>query len=206
MTRQAYDALAAQYARLLPDLRAEAPPDRAVLSAFVELAGGGAVVEMGCGAGRIAAHLRESGLAVAGVDLSPGMIGQARAAHPELPLAVGDLRALPLREGSLSGVVCWYSLIHLAPDELPHACAGLARVTRPGGPVLVAFQAGGGERVERSTSYGLPVALSYYRHRVEQVADLLREAGCRLQSVVRREPTLPHETAPQAFVLAVRAG
>ena len=35
-TRNAFNAVAADYARLLPDLRAEAPLDRAVLTAFVE--------------------------------------------------------------------------------------------------------------------------------------------------------------------------
>lgn len=44
-----------------------------------------AVAELGCGPGRVTAHLRDLGLDVFGVDLSPVMIDLAREAYPELP-------------------------------------------------------------------------------------------------------------------------
>ena len=203
--RAAYDAVADEYARLLPDLRAEAPLDQAVLGAFVELAsGGGCIGDLGCGAGRITSHLSHAGLSVVGLDLSPGMVRAARAAHPELAFAVGDLCALPVRDGGLAGVLSWYSVINLQPEALPLVFAELARVARPDAPLLVAFQCGQGERVDRSAAYGRQVPLTYYRHSIEQVAELLVAAGFSMHATVRREQSLPHETTPQAFVLAVR--
>ncbi len=77
--------------------------------------------------------------------------------------------------------------------ELPHAAEA---------SVVVAFQSGEGERVDRTTAYGHPVPLTYYRHRIADVADALAGAGFALHATVRREPSLAHETTPQAFLLA----
>lgn len=206
-TRDAYDAVASDYARLLPDMTAEAPLDRAILAAFVEMAkqsGDGLVAEVGCGSGRVTAHVADAALRIVGLDLSPAMVAVARSAHPDLAFAVAHAGALPLRSGALAGLVAWYSLINLQTDLLRGVFAEFARVTRPGAPVVVAFQSGEGERVDRPTSYGHPVPLTYYRHRLEEVADALVSADFAMHAVVRREPSLAHETTPQAFLLAQR--
>lgn len=206
-TQRAYDAVAGDYARLVPDLSLEASLDRAVLTAFVELLGGpsGApVVDVGCGTGRVTAHLADAGLLVVGLDLSPGMLAAARLRHPGLPLAVAHAAALPVRSSSLAGAVAWYSLIHLPPSTLPAVARELARAVRPGAPVLVAFQSGEGERVDRPSAYGRPVPLTSYRHRVEDMAGALAAAGFDPCVTLCREAVLAHETAPQAFLLVRR--
>lgn len=206
-TQATYDAVAADYARLLPDLSVEAPLDRAVLVCFADLVeelGGGLVADVGCGSGRVTAHLAERDLRVVGVDLSPGMLTQARRAHPHLALAVAHAAALPVRSGVLAGLVAWYSLIHLPGDRLAGVFAEFARVTTRGAPVLVAFQCGEGQRVERLTSFGPPSPLTSYRHRIDDVAGALDAAGFAPYATVRREPALAHETTPQAFLLAQR--
>lgn len=202
-TRHAYDAVAEDYARLLPDLSLEAPLDRAVLGAFAELLSGQPdplVADVGCGTGRVARHLRGAGLRVVGLDLSPGMLR----ACGDLPVAAGDARRLPLRDAVLDGLLAWYSLIHLPEAALPGVFAEFARVTRPGAPVLVAFQSGHGQRVDRTTSYGRPVPLSYLRHDVDAVAAALREAGFAAYATVRREAALSFESTPQAALLVHR--
>jgi SAM-dependent methyltransferase len=53
-------------------------------------------LDIGCGTGNHLASLRSRDIAVAGVDISPGMVAQARLAHPEIPFYVGsaqDFRA-----------------------------------------------------------------------------------------------------------------
>lgn len=204
-TQQAFDAVAADYAALLPDLSVEAPLDRAVLGAFVEMvrqAGDGVVADVGCGTGRVAAHLAEQGLRVVGFDVSPRMVALARGAHRDV--AVAHVRELPVRSGALGGVLAWYSLINLGVERLVDAVHELARVTRPGAPVLLAFQSGEGERVDRTTAYGRAVPMTYVRHRVEVVEQALTEAQLAVHATVRRRAALAHETTPQAFVLAVR--
>ncbi|MGN9846219.1 class I SAM-dependent methyltransferase [Nonomuraea sp. H19] len=56
----------------------------AAFAEFVRAGGAGRVAELGCGTGRVAAHLRDLELDVLGVDLSPVMIDLDRQAHPDL--------------------------------------------------------------------------------------------------------------------------
>ncbi len=91
-TRAAYDTVAVDYARLLPDLRAETPLDQAMLDTFVELtkaADLGPIADLGCGTGRITAHLGSLGVDVFGIDLSPAMVDVARRTHPHQHFDVG---------------------------------------------------------------------------------------------------------------------
>jgi uncharacterized protein len=63
------------------------------------------------------------------------MIEQARLLFPGGSDQVGDLRQLmrPVAADGWGAVLGWYSLIHLAPSELPAAVAALVRPLRPGG-------------------------------------------------------------------------
>lgn len=207
-TRQAYDTVAEDYARLVPDMSLETPLDRAVVAAFAEMLAahtGALVGEIGCGAGRVTKHLHDAGLRMVGLDLSPGMAAIARTSHPGLPFAAADAAALPLHAGALAGLVAWYSLIHLPTSALAEVFTEFARVTTAGAPVLVAFQCGDGERVDRTTSYGQRVPLTYYRHRTDEVTAALESAGFVLHATISRVPALSFESTPQAAVLAHRA-
>ena len=203
--RAAYDLMAGRYAEAFPDLAAEAPADRELLD---ELAAAvrptGPLLDAGCGTGRVAAYLRRRGVAVVGLDLSAGMLAEARRRDPGQPVVRSRLRQLPVRDGAAGGVLAWYSVIHTAPGDLPAVVAELARVLAPGAPALVGFQCGEGERVERTEAFGQPVRRTNYRHRVELVAGLLEGHGVALTRSVVREPWAEHETAPQAFLLGVR--
>lgn len=208
-TRAVYDATAASYARLVgTELTAavEGPVDRALLVAFVESLGepAGPVADVGCGPGRVAAFLSARGVDVVGVDVSPAMLAVARAAHPTIRFAEGRLTRLPFRERSLRGAVCWYSIIHTPSECLDEVFADLARVLAHDGRLLVAFQAGAGERVQRAQAYGTDVTLTSYRHSPEDVARRLASAGLRVHVRTVREPELDHESTAQAFVLAHR--
>jgi SAM-dependent methyltransferase len=205
-TRTAYDTVAVTYEALLRDALAASPDDRAVLALFAErvrLSGGGSVGDLGCGPGRITSHLHDLGLDVFGVDLSPAMVAVARRAHPRLPFEVGSLRALPVRDDALAGAVAWYSVIHTPPERLPDVVGELVRVVRPGGWLVLAFQAGDGEW-RKIAGYGHDVDLEAWWHSPSYVESLLAEAGAPVQVRVVREPE-GVETTRQAYLLATVA-
>ena len=208
-TRTAYDTVAASYAELLDGALATSPWDRALLGVFAEqvlAAGGGPVGDLGCGPGRVTAHLADLGLDAAGVDLSPGMVDVARRIHPGLRFSVGSLAALDLPDAGLAGALAWYSLIHTPPARQPAALAEIARVLRPGGVLLVAFQAGDDDAVHHRRGYGHDISLPGWRLDPDRVAHQLTDAGFAVRARVVRAPEPPHERSPQVSLLAVREG
>src|SRR5215218_9435533 len=133
--RAAHDVLAEVYADRLAGALDAMPIERAVLGLFAELVTpGGTVGDIGCGTGRLAPFLAGRGLTPRGVDLSPEMVRVARRDHRKFRFDVADLRALPFADAELDGVVCWYSLMYLAPVHRPAAYNELARVLKPGAP------------------------------------------------------------------------
>jgi ubiquinone/menaquinone biosynthesis C-methylase UbiE len=123
------------------------------LGAIVELAGQ-AVVEVGCGTGRLTEVLLDAGARVIATEREPAMLAVAQrrlADRPRLELRVADARQLPLPDASADiGVAGWVfgHLRHWWPDqwrdEIGRALDELARVLRPGGTTIVVETLGTG--------------------------------------------------------------
>lgn len=100
------------------------------------------LLDVGCGIGddvrALAALVGASGRVV-GLDNSETMLAKARGLSAEAPLAgefvLGDLLALPFEDASFDGCHAERVLIHSADPE--RALVEMARVTRPGGVVVV---------------------------------------------------------------------
>lgn len=201
-TRESYDRVAVDYAALLADELVAKPFDRALLTAFAELAAGagGTIADLGCGPGRVAGFLHATGADVFGIDLSPAMVAEARRRFPALRFEVGDLSALDVAAASVGGVVAWYSVIHTPDEGLPGVFAEFARVLRPGGWLLLASQTGDGVR-RLSHAYGHDVDLQSHRRTPALLSALLAEAGLETVSTTVRRPE-PPESVAQAYLLA----
>ncbi|MFT4513396.1 MAG: SAM-dependent methyltransferase [Planctomycetota bacterium] len=94
------------------------------------------VVDLGCGAGFLAAWLAERSDEVIGVDHSERMLAEARANVPGAEFRQGELDALPLEDAEVHAAFANLVWHHL-PD---HAAAAreVHRIVRPGGHVVVA--------------------------------------------------------------------
>jgi SAM-dependent methyltransferase len=186
----AYDVAAATYADRFAGELAGKPLDRQLLDQFARgVAGQGPVWDVGCGAaGHITRFLADQGVEVIGSDISPGVVAEARRRQPDLDFRVADLRRLPVPDGSLAGILAFYSLIHLPRPQLPVALAEFRRALAPAGALLVAMhsattwspEAGfgpddgeAGEIVE-AEAFGHPVEL---RVTLIYPAELTRMAG-----------------------------
>lgn len=184
-TRNSYDTVAVSYARLVHDLLAGAPHERAALASFAKLvqgAGGGPVADVGCGPGRITAHLHTLGVDAFGIDLSPGMIDVARRDHPELRFEVGSMTDLDLADGSVTGLIAWYSLIHIPDDQIGAVFTHFRRVVRPGGPLLLGFHVGDETTLKTEGYGGHPMNVRVHRRQPAQVAAWLRQHGFTVDS------------------------
>jgi SAM-dependent methyltransferase len=206
VVRDAYDTVAEDYATHLPDTRAEAPLDLAMVDAFAEAVTSGEdalVLDAGCGAGRMSRHLEKRGCAVEGVDLSSAMGAMARRDNPHLTFTVGSLTDLPYADDRFAGVMLWYSIIHTPPAGQARIVEEVARVLRPGGYLIVGFQSGEGTR-DVSAAYrrfGHEVRLERYLYTPDDVAARLEAVGLReVCRLVRRAQG--KERDDQAVLLA----
>lgn len=185
VTADAYDAVAVLYAEFVRNALDDVPLDRAILAAFAELVRGtGPVAELGCGPGLVTAHLRDLGVDVSGVDLSPVMIDIARATYPDLRFEVGSMNALDMADDHLRGVVSWYSIIHVPPGEVPAYFAEFRRVLAPGGHLLLGFFESEGDPV-MPFDHRVTTA---YRWPIDDLAKLAVDAGFQETARMLREP------------------
>lgn len=205
--RQTYDIVAEDYAASFPGTEPEAPIDLAVLNQFVAVLDTPRprVLDAGCGTGRISRYLADRGCVLVGVDLSPGMVAMARRDHPDIPTCIGSITDLPYDDAAFDGGVYWYSMIHVDDQLLPQVFAEAARVVRPQGQIIIAFQAGDGVRDagEAYRERGHDVRLTRYPRRLEPVLVIAAAQGLVPVLKMVREP-LAEEREPQAFAILTK--
>ncbi|MCB5294783.1 class I SAM-dependent methyltransferase [Arthrobacter sp. SO3] len=99
----------------------------------------GPVVDVGCGPGHWTAFLTSLGADAEGVDLVPAFVAHAKAKFPDAMFRVASFTDLGLHDGQIGGILAWYSLIHLLPEDLQSALVEFGRCLGPGGTLLMGF-------------------------------------------------------------------
>lgn len=186
--QHAYDRVAEPYAERLFEELSGKPLDRQLLDRLAESAGDiGPICDLGCGPGQVARYLSGRGADVCGVDLSAGMVAQARRLNPGIPFAQGDMLALDIADEAWGGIAAFYSLIHVPRTEIGQAVGEMYRVLRPGGLALVAFHVGE-ETKHLEDWFGEPVSVDFFFFRSEEIKERLLAAGFVIEDVIEREP------------------
>ena len=206
--RSSYDAVATDYAEALLDELDVLPFERWLLDRVAEHAAGGPVVEVGSGPGHVTAYLADRGADATGLDLSPGMVAEARRRFPDGSYEVADLRRLarPATSSGWSAVLAWYSLLHLASSELPDAVAALARPLDPRGWLVVALHAGAEVR-HASEWFGREVSLDGVLHDPSYVVGVVESAGLVDVEWYHRGPMVARgEDTERLYVVGRRPG
>jgi SAM-dependent methyltransferase len=186
--RACYDKVALDYAKRFAGELEHKPLDRELLGRFaLEVRGRGEVYDLGCGPGHTTAFLHSHGVAVRGLDLSEGLLREARQRHPGIPFELGDMLALPLGDASLAGVVAFYAIVHLSPQEVRRALAEMHRVLRPGGQLLLAFHIGQGS-IHVEEFLGHRVSLDFALFTPQAITGELVQTGSTVVETVERDP------------------
>jgi len=192
-----YDRIAARYAEEFFEELRRKPDDIAWLGRFVEaVRPGGTVLDIGCGPGQVCAHFRGTGLDAVGVDLSEGMLREARARLPEVRFERRSFRDLGRADASVAGVVGFYALIHESRADLPAALGEIARVLEPGGPLLLTLHGGSG-CLRADEWYGEPVIIDATCYTPDEVREALE-----VESVIERAPYEFEFPIPRLYAFA----
>ncbi|WP_431277132.1 class I SAM-dependent methyltransferase [Leifsonia poae] len=194
--RDAYSARSAEYIDLFGTVDVAADADRQLIKVWSESLTG-SVLDVGCGPGQWTDFLVRSGVDAEGLDIVPEFLDYARKRFPGVPYRCAGLPALGVPDASISGVLAWFSLIHLSPEETTAAYLELARVVQPGGTLLIGFFEG-----DDQVEFPHAVATATYRS-VESISRDLATVGFRVRSSTSR---VDPGVRPLATVTAERVG
>lgn len=103
--------------------------------AALKLQPGEKALDLGAGTGVSTQELARSGAFVVGVDISLGMLGVGRRTRPDVHLVAGDALALPFADNTFDAVTTSFVIRNVA--NTPAALRELARVTKPGGRLVI---------------------------------------------------------------------
>lgn len=117
----------------------KAREDAAFLERACALQPGSRILDVPCGEGRVAIELAARGYQVTGIDISPGLIAEARRRAPHLDWREGDMRVLP--RAAFDAAYCWGDSFGYLDEQgnrdfLTAACRALA----PGGRFALEIQ------------------------------------------------------------------
>ena len=204
--QESYDTVAADYAELVKSPAELDPLSRAMLAAFAEVvrvADRGPVADLGCGPGKVTAHLADLGVPAFGIDLSPKMIELARQAYPGLRFEVGSMTSLAIRDNDLGGILAYYSTHHTPPESLPRVFAEFHRTLAPGGHLMLAGHVGDDVHLHlRPTQAygGHPVSYESHLLPADRIVALLEQAGLALTARLSEEPAEGAKRAIATFL------
>lgn len=165
---------------------------REIADAWVEP--GHAVLEIGCGAGTLAALLLRRGAEVVGIDISEPMLAVARETAPGAELFHMTATEIEkLGAGRFDRIVSTLAFSELSEDERDYVLRAAAGLLRPGGKLIVADEvrpAGLGQRIAAALVRWPLAAITFVltqntTHALKDFEGRLRQAGYRIAAQKR---------------------
>jgi demethylmenaquinone methyltransferase / 2-methoxy-6-polyprenyl-1,4-benzoquinol methylase len=108
---------------------------RGVVARALAVTAGDRVLDLAAGTGASSVAIEALGAHAVACDFSAGMLDVGRQRHPQLSFVAGDALHLPFRDAAFDAVTISFGLRNVADVDL--ALTELARVTRPGGRLVV---------------------------------------------------------------------
>jgi SAM-dependent methyltransferase len=157
-----YDAIAARYAKAIRAGRGAETYFRGFLARVHELIPeGGAVLDLGCGAGLVTADLTTRARVV-GVDISAGQHELARRNAVAARFVRADMVDLAFAPGSFDAVVAFWTLIHVPRVFHASLLAGVHTWLRSGGLFAGTLGRGDNPADHVPDFYGAPMYRSHF--------------------------------------------
>ena len=168
--RLAYRVQAERYIELFGSIAQTHDDDLAFIARHLSIRPG-AVLDVGCGPGHLTEYVRSLDVDASGIDMVPEFVEHARATNSQGRYELGSMARLPVADYSLTGILAWYSLIHVPPDDLDGVLAELRRTIVPAGLLVAGFF--DGEEVA-AFEHQVVTAWSWP---VDEFSERLRDAG-----------------------------
>lgn len=189
--QSSYDRIAEEYAARISRELEHKPLDRMLLDEFAaRVKGAGRVCDLGCGPGHVARYLHDRGVDIFGIDLSPGMLEQARKLNPAMEFRQGNMLALDVEDGAWAAIVAFYSIVHIPKTDILQAFREMFRVLDPRGRLFLAFHIGV-DVLHQENCWGQQVSLDFVLYARKEVERYLGLTGFAIEDSLERDPYAP---------------
>ena len=153
--------------------------------ALADVPAGGAVLDLGCGAGDpIGHHVNKQGYAVTGLDFVPDMLGLYKKNVPGARTVLADMRTFSLKT-RFDAIIGWGSFFHLSAQDQALCLPRLVTHLAPGGRLLLTVGPDAGEvwgQVQGQAVYHASLS-------PEDYADRLAVLGAPVETFVPEDPS-----------------
>jgi len=134
------------------------------------------ILDVGCGCGRDAEYFKSEGFSVTGIDLSEGMLNEAKNKAKDVELLKMDMRKLELKKNTFNGIWCMASLLEIPKNEVGIVLKEFNKVLKKEGVLYISTKEGGGEQFLKKEIYeNEPKFYAFYKQ--TELEDLLKENG-----------------------------
>ena len=141
---------------------------------------GGAVLDLGCGAGNAARGFHAQDFKVTAFDGSEGMLAQLRKI-PEITTVCADFERLDFVD-AFDGIWANFCLQHVPREDFPQVLDRVARALRPDGWLLIGIHEGTETRRDR-------LGRLYCHHTEADLTQALQERGIKVHTVTHVDST-----------------
>lgn len=135
------------------------------------------ILDVGCGDGRHCNIIQENGGKAMGIDLSEGMLKEARVLFPDCDFQKMDMRNLSFEDDYFDGIWASGCIYHVPKSDINDLIKEFKRALKLGGIMALNFKLGKGEGLEANPkSYsGSPRYFAYYEK--HEMRDIFNNLG-----------------------------
>lgn len=135
------------------------------------------ILDVGCGDGRHCIIIENNGGKAIGIDLSQGMLEEAKTLYPKGDFQIMDMRNLSFDDDFFEGIWASGSIYHVPKSTIGELIREFRRVLKPNGILAINFKLGKGEGMEEQPkSYqGSSRYFAYYTE--QEMRDILGNFG-----------------------------
>jgi len=152
------------------------------LNKFISYLDGKKILDVGCGPGRDVRYFLDEGMKPYGVDLSSGLLKEAKKRGKGNYLQMNMMK-LGFKDKSFDGIWSLSSVLHIKKKDAPIAAKEFSRVLKKGGVLFLGLKEGQGEIMKESPT--IPGAKRFYAfYEMHEAEELLRENGFEILSAV----------------------
>ncbi len=147
-------------------------------------------VAIACGYGRVTIPLAQAGYHIAGIDLEPDLIREARkqakAQTLDISFQVGNMIKLPYSDNTFDAIICLWSSFNelLQPTDQIKALEEMVRITKTGGLILIDLPIA--EKSGIRTEIISELKHTTYLHDQKTITDRLQRANIKKFIIARK--------------------